>query len=244
MSAALQLLYNSLAVAPNVPIPFSAAGGTTPYSFNVLPGGAGGTIDPVTGLYTAPPTYGSDTVQVADSLGNTAIARVNIDPAILLVCDIIQNQMGLGPNQVYLYNQKINIPTDSLLYIAVGVVSCKPFGNSNAPSDFSGSSLDSGQSTNFQATLSLDVFSRDLEALNRKEELIMALYSNYSQQQQELNGFYIARLPMNFLNLSEIDGAAILYRFNISVNIQYQVTKTTAAEYYNTFTMPPTVDTD
>ena len=242
--SALQLLYNSLAVAPNIPLPFSAVGGTSPYTFNVLPGGAGGSIDPVTGLYTDPPAYGTDVVQVADSLNNTAIARVNIDPAILLVCDIIQNQMGLSTGQVYLYNQKINIPTDSKLYIAVGVVTCKPFANSNAPAGFSGSGLNSGQSTNFLATLSFDVFSRDLEALNRKEELIMALFSNYSIQQQELNGFYIARLPMSFLNLSEVDGAAILYRFNISVNIQYQVTKTTAAEYYSTFTMPPTVDTD
>lgn len=231
--SAVQLLSNSLAVLPNVPTPFDASGGTPPYTFTVLEGGAGGSIDS-DGLYTAPAGYGIDIVQVEDSLGSFAQTKIVVDSPIQLMCDIIQNQMGLSPGQVYVYNQKINIPTDNKIYIAVGVISCKPFSNSNKSYGV-GSGFQSIQSTNFQATLSVDILSKSIDALNRKEEIILALMSQYSETQQELNGFYIAKISSAFVNLSEIDGAAIPYRFNISINIQYQITKTQPVDYFDSF---------
>lgn len=232
--SAIQLLSNSLALAPNTIIPFSAQGGTGPYTFTVLDGGVGGSVNPVTGLYSAPSGYGFDLLQVEDSLGDFINARILVGSYLQLVCDIIQKSMGLNEGQVYLYNQKIDIPTDSQIYIAVGVISCKPFGNTKT-SDGSGLGFRNIQSTNFQSLLSIDILSRSIEALNRKEELLMALNSQYSQTQQELNGFYIARLSSAFANLSEVDGAAIPYRFNISVNVQYQITKTTPVDYFDSF---------
>ena len=50
---------------------FAASGGVPPYSFSVMSGGAGGTIDPKTGAYTAPATLASatssDTILVTDT---------------------------------------------------------------------------------------------------------------------------------------------------------------------------------
>lgn len=232
--SAIQLLSNSLALAPSTIIPFSAAGGTGPYTFTVLEGGVGGFINPVSGLYTAPAAYGSDLIQVEDSLGDFTNVRVLIGSYIQLVCDVIQKSMGLEQGQVYLYNQKIDIPNDSRLYISVGEISCKPFGNS-IKTDGSGGGVNTIQSTNFQALLDIDILSRSIEALNRKEEVLLALNSQYSESQQELNGFFIAKLSSAFLNLSELDGAAIPYRFKISVNIQYQITKSTPVDYYDSF---------
>lgn len=238
--SALILLANSLAVAPNTPLPFSGSGGTAPYSYSVQSGGAGGSIDPSTGLYVAPPVLGSDTIQVADAEGNTAQSDVLIGSALELLCDIIEKEMGLENGQVYLYNQKINIPSDSRLYIAVGVLSPKPFSNSNkmVESDFG---LNSVQSVNMQALVSIDILSRSTEALNRKEEVILALNGNYAQSQQELNSFYLGKITTGFTNLSEIDGAAIDYRFNLSLNIQYTITKTKAVDYFDTFDSPEVV---
>lgn len=241
--SALQIVANSFFVMPNTPVPFGASGGTPPYAFNIFQGGAGGSINPSTGLYQAPPNFGIDNVQVTDSLGATSTVKIQIDSAIQLVCDVIQNQLNLQQGQVYLYNQKINIPTDSRLYVAVGIISCKPFSNTNKY-DGSGSNSNAVQSTNFQALLSIDILSRGLDALNRKEEIIMALMSNYAESQQEINGFYIGKISSGFVNLSDIDGAAIPYRFNISVNIQYQITKTVGVAYFDTFTMPPSVTED
>lgn len=230
----LALLQNISSIAPRMKTPFAGTGGTAPYSYAVLGGGAGGTIDPVTGLYVAPATTGTDTVQVTDSLAATAQASIKIRTALELFCDVIQTDMDLDDGQVYLWDQKIDIPTDSRLYIAIAVMSCKPFGNSNRP-DSSGSGLDAEQFASFMATLSVDILSRGPEARDRKEEVILALKSNYAQSQQEANSFYIAPLSTAFTNLSEVDGAAIPYRFNISVNLQYAVKKSQAISYYDDF---------
>jgi hypothetical protein len=118
----------------------------------------------------------------------------------------------------------------------VSVLQCKPFANTNF-ADGSGSGLDSVQSINMVATLGIDVISRSNEALLRKEEVLMALASDYSQAQQEANSFNIGKLPMGgqFVNLSPVDGAAIPYRFNISVNIQYFKRKVKAVPYFDDF---------
>ncbi len=57
-------------------ITFGASGGLTPYSFSIA--GGLGTIDPLTGFYTAPSEAGIDTVRVTDSAGGTAEATVTV----------------------------------------------------------------------------------------------------------------------------------------------------------------------
>lgn len=234
----LSILSNSQAVLPGNTTPFSGTGGTAPYVYSVVGGGAGGSINPSTGMYTAGVLTGSDTILVTDAALATATKTVYIMNALELFCDILQVEMGLAAGRVYLWDQKINSPNDNDLFITVGVVSCKPFANSN---QWDGTN--SVQSVNMFATLSVDVNSRGPAARDRKEEVILALNSNYAQTQQELNGFYIAKVSSGFANLSQEDGAAIPYRFNISVNIQYAVKKIKAVGYYDTFA-PVYVSTD
>jgi hypothetical protein len=90
------------------------------------------------------------------------------------------------------------------------------------------------------AQLQVDIISRDTEARDRKEEVILALNSNYARTQQAANSFNIGALPpgAQFVNLSEQDGAAIPYRFSIPVAIQYFFTKTTAVASFGTFQTP------
>lgn len=233
----LALLQNATAVGPNLTVPFSGIGGATPYSYSVVAGGAGGSVDPTTGLYTSPAITGIDTVQVTDALAATATAQIKTLNALELFCDVIQNELGLSDGRVALWDQKFPIPTDSDLFIEIAVISCKPFGNTRSE-DGSGSGLSLVQSVNMLASLSIDIMSRGPSARDRKEEVILALKSIYSQQQQELNSFYIASISHGFVNLSQRDGAAIPYRFNISVNMQYFITKIKTAPYYSTFQNP------
>jgi hypothetical protein len=73
--------------------------------------------------------------------------------------------------------------------------------------------------------------------------VLLALGSIYAEQQQELNSFKIGQIPSGFMNLSEIDGSAIPYRFNIVCTIQYFVQKTNPVGYFDTFQDPAiTVD--
>ncbi len=57
---------------------FSAEGGLAPYVYEMV--GGGGTIDPSSGLYTAPGAPGSATVRVHDALGNASYADVDVLP--------------------------------------------------------------------------------------------------------------------------------------------------------------------
>ena len=159
------------------------------------------------------------------------------------ICDIIQTDMGLSDGQVYTYNQKINIPTDSQLYIAVGELSSKPFGSSlTYGASGSASGYYSTESVNVMTTVSVDIMSRSTEALHRKEEVVMALNSHYSIQIQEANSFSIAKLPINLVNLGHLEGTAIPYRFNFSFNITYFKSKIQSIDYYDTFSEHTIID--
>ncbi len=235
------------AVGINLTSSFGASGGTAPYVYTLRPNGAGGTINSSTGLYAAPAvlpvaavnsitgTYLApnfyDTIVATDATGLTATAQILVGDALLLFCDIIQTELSLPLGRVYLWDQKLFQPTDNGLYVAVSVISCRPFGNTTSYT--SGTGLSSVQSVNMFAQLQVDIISRDSSARTQKEFVLMALMSDYAQRQQQANSFLIGRLPpgSQFNNLSSPDGAAIPYRFTIAVGIQYFVTNTQATNY-------------
>lgn len=242
----LTLACSISAMAPGLTTSFQASGGVEPYIYTVQSAGAGGVINSSTGIYTAPPAMNSnpkrttDVIRATDDMGNFTTLPILITNPLGLFCDVIQKEMELDAGRVYLWDQKLNQPNDSGLYVAVGVISCKPFANTISY-DGSGGGLDAVQSVNMLATLSIDAISRGPEARDRKEEIILALNSVYAQSQQELNSFYIGKLPPGgqFVNLSQVDGAAIPYRFNISINMQYFVSKLKPATYFDDFAPVP-----
>jgi hypothetical protein len=234
------------AMGPGLQASFLGSGGVEPYVYSVVPGGAGGSINSSTGLYTAPlvaptdPRLSYATIKVTDADLDEATTTVYVADALGLFCEVIQREMGLADGRVYLWDQKISQPKDSGLFISVQFLNGKPFGNTNRPvsqGSAPGDGLDSFQSINMLATLQLSIQSRSTEALRRKEEVILALNSDYAQAQQEANSFYIGKLPAGsqFVSLSNIDGAAIPYRFDISVNVQYFYRKVTEVPYMSEF---------
>lgn len=234
----ITITQSATAVGTLTPASFLATGGVEPYVWAVLPGGAGGSINSSTGQYTGPATlYSSpqrayDTIRVTDDDSDTATAQILVGTPLVLFCEIIQREMGLANGRVYEWDQKIMQPTDSGLYIAVSVPVCKPFGSGNK--FVNGIQV---QSVNMMATVDIDIISRGPSARDRKEEIILALNSIYAEQQQEANSFYIAKLPASsqFVNLSNVDGAAIPYRYRISINMQYMVKKSPVAPYFDEF---------
>lgn len=242
---ALTLSQTATAVGANCPASFLALGGTAPYVYSISPYGSGGVIDSSTGVYTAPNQVSSDprtiydTIRVVDSLLETATAQILVGTPLLLFCEIIQNQLGLANGRVYLWDQKIMQPTDSDLYVAVSVDSCKPFGNSNRQSK---NGIASEQFVSMFATIGINIISRGPSARDRKEEVILALESDYARRQQDSNSFYIGKLSTSFLNLSDVDGAAIPYRYKISVNMQYFFAKTQSTIYFDSFNLTEIVN--
>lgn len=240
----LTLTQTATAVGPGIQASFLGIGGTEPYVYSVVTGGAGGTVDASTGIYVAPATVQSDpaklydTVMVTDDDAATATTQILVGTPLLLFCEVLQQELGLAAGRVYLWDQKLMQPTDSGLYVAVSVPSCKPFANVNR--NVNG---DAEQFVSMQATVDIDIISRSSAARDRKEDVILALNSIYAQKQQEANSFYIAKLPgSRFLNISDVDGAAIPYRYRISIAMQYFYKKTKAADYFDGFEVTPYTD--
>ena len=173
-------------------------------------------------------------MQVVDSVAAVATAQILVGTPLMLLCDIIQKGMGLANGRVYLWDQKIIQPTDYGLYIAISNPSCRPFANINAYVS-TNSGLSSAQSVNMMALIDMDIISRGPEARDLKEGVILSLYSNYSESQQLANSFFIGRISKSFLNLSQVDGAAIPYRYKISCQMQYMYSTTQAVPYFDKF---------
>jgi hypothetical protein len=244
----LSLIQTYTACGAGLNVSFSGFGGTAPYSYSVVASvtAAGGTIDAVTGIYTAPFTLppsvnnAYDVIQVTDATAATTTSQILIGSSLILFCDILQTQLGLANDHIYLWDQKLIEPKDYSLYIAVSVLNSKPFGNTNK---FNGTTLQNVQSINMQDILQIDAISRGPAARDNKANILMALNSQYAEQQQEFNSFYIGKLPYggNFNNLSSVDGAAIPYRFQIQVTLQYFVTLIQSNNYYDTFNQPTVI---
>lgn len=224
------------AVMNGVSFPLAAFGGVEPYTWSIEPTKTiGGTISP-TGDYTAPAQKnGIDRIVVTDSTPVTPLKAtydVNVGTAFHMAADIIKTELGLADDQIFLYNTKFNPPKDERMYVAINPLTLRVFGSSNKVVDGGEGSL---QSVNVFAPVDVTIYSRSTEALLRKEEVVMALDSNYARSQQELNGFYIGKVSGSMVNLNLIEGAAIPYMFNIQVNLQYKVTKQSAVPYFDTF---------
>lgn len=239
---ALSLYQTKTALGPSRIAYFLGSGGTGAMTYSVVAGGAGGTINATTGFYTAPatvpvnPSQSSDTIMVTDSASPTpatATATIMVGNTLDLVCDIIQHELGLASGRVFQWNGKIFQPTDQSMYVVIAVPGIKPFANTTKPKD--GDWANSEQCAYLMATLDINVISRNTEASRRAPEVIMALLSQYSQAQQENNSFHIGRLPTRINDLSGIDGAAIPYRYQFSVNVQYSEKKIKADDLFDTF---------
>lgn len=211
-----------------VRVPLSASAGTPPYTYSILSGG--GSIDGA-GVFTAPFAVSTTVVQAEDSLGVLATTKLFTGTPFHLVADIIRRELGLNNEQVVLFNQKYTVPNDGTLYVAIELLSSRVFGSTNRMVDASG--MEQDQSINVFATLDIAVMSASTQAIYRKDEVVMALDSVYSRQQQELNGFYIAKVSDNIAQLNNIEGSRIPYYSNISVNIQYASRKQTVVPYFD-----------
>lgn len=237
----LALTQSLTAVGSNGFSSFLGIGGVPPYTYALAMNGAGGAIDATTGAYNAPdvvssnPIHAYDTVIVTDSTAATASSRILVGTPLILLCDIIQVGMGLYSDQIWLWESKINIPTDSRLYVAVSVPNSRPFGNINGQQNVVDGGLNQVLSVNMVATIDIDILSRGPEARDRKEEVILVLKSTYAEQQQEANSFFIGSANNRMINLSSIDGAAIPYRYKITVQMQYMKTITLPSPYFDTF---------
>lgn len=150
------------------------------------------------------------------------------------ICKILQNQLALTNEQIWIYNQKRNIPNDFGIYYVVQYNGQRIIGNIRKEIA-TNQGLVEYQSVHNLAQYNIEIFSRSNDVREAKDQAIMALNSTYSQQVQETNGFQIARNSFQVTNTSEVEGVAELNRYSISFNVTYMSETSKSIDYFDTF---------
>lgn len=159
-----------------------------------------------------------------------------------LIAGLLRAYMELTTEQVVVYNQKWKIPNDDRLYITVSSIGPnKSYGATVAQADGPDKQNPALIETVAVATremIAIDIYSRGQGAVDRKEEILMALASSPMQQLCEEYAIKVARIPLTFADLSGIEGVARLNRFHLAFAVLRTRTKSTAIVYYDQFAKP------
>ena len=134
---------------------------------------------------------------------------------------------------VIIYAQNIKLFNTDKIQITVKTISVSPFSNRNKFITDNGK-YKQVQDINTSNMMQIDVYSRNNEARNRYAEVVMALNSVYSQQQQEKYNFKIGTIPQ-VNNISGIDGGSDINRYSITFTALVHEQKITEIDYYDKF---------
>jgi hypothetical protein len=150
---------------------------------------------------------------------------------------ILIHEMGIESERVNIFNQRISEELLEKEGIFI-YLECLP---SSVISNRSRYDIDpvSGdfieiQDLNMKDPVSIGIFSKNTDAFLKKDEVLLALNSHYSQQLQEAHSFRIFRnAPVE--DLSHLEGAALLYRYDIPIIIFSWSQKKNTVGFYDKF---------
>ena len=148
-----------------------------------------------------------------------------------LIRMICKSQMNLQDDHVSIYDQKWVIPPYDDLFLVVEYRNGKTLMNRNYFDNSTGTPQEV-QTVNMLENIVVGVFSRNNEALWRKEEVFMALASSYAQFIQEQYAFKIARCG-TIQDLSSLEGTASLKRYDIEIQSYAWYEKIISPNYIN-----------
>lgn len=133
------------------------------------------------------------------------------------VLRVIRDYMQLNEDRIWLRNQNISAPTDNDLFIIVGEGTAQIV---SVTSDFNESTGAEIQRILRYVPINIDVVSRSREAVERKEEVIMAFSSIIGQRYMEDENMKSMRAP-DIQDISEVEASSSLHRFRVSVIISH-----------------------
>lgn len=160
-----------------------------------------------------------------------------------IIVDIIRNEMALPADQVIIRSQNFKMPNDKKLYVIVGMVDTQVV-SARLPTirviedDSLNPVVIETQESQMNEYIQIDILSYTTEAIQKKAQIIHALNSIFSKQQQEANNFKIARNTRSFVNTSYAEGGSNLNRFSITFSCltwQRREKELTGNDYYDQF---------
>lgn len=149
------------------------------------------------------------------------------------LADILRVVMGLNDEQVWVYNQRREVPPDLNFYIVVGLMGMQQCGGGINHFKSGSNKEELGQI--MQETLTIKLYSKDTEAIRRAPEAIGSFASTYSQQLQEKFGFKVHTVPTSMVDASFLEGTSILYRMDITLRVSRGYAQEIPVQYYDEF---------
>ena len=130
--------------------------------------------------------------------------------------NILKEELALLDDQIWIRNQNKVIPNDNKLYVIVGLSDAMMMSVTNESVSVP-EGLNEVQKIVMRENIQIDILSRDIQAVQRRYEVIAALRSVYAQQVQELNEFKIFKFSQSFINSSDAEGGSNINRFTIVI---------------------------
>ena len=162
---------------------------------------------------------------------------------LIIIEGLSSSDVAFDPKRVMIWNNRSVVPRDKALFIIIEHGSpARTFANSTEH-ESRGDDLYEIQSVTKQEFYNIDIMSRNNSAERRKEEIVMALRSMYSQNQQEERGIMIAKIA-NLIDISGVEGSARLFRFQCSVTLHASYTKEKVVRHYDTFDVEVNTEND
>lgn len=160
---------------------------------------------------------------------------------IKVIADLVQEEMDLKAERVFLYNQDVDLKPDDGIYVVVGILGDKPFGTTVEHLDDPTLGLVERQTVNVQEIYSILIFSKDGTARQRRHEIIFALNGLAAQQAMEKHSFRIGNLPTTLVDVSEVEETYRLNRYSLTFNCLVAYGRDRAVEYFDDFTGSPSL---
>ena len=135
---------------------------------------------------------------------------------IVSIANILQYRMNLNNNQIILNYQKNQIPPDGL-YLTLNYSGPDEAIASQATFDSSTQTEINEAVYSHNINIQIMSLSPDNSARIRKEEIPLALRSNYAKQIADKNLLGISWLPSDILDISYFDETAFLNRFSMNI---------------------------
>ncbi len=152
-----------------------------------------------------------------------------------IICDILQHELELDPGQIMVYNQRFKIPPSTGVFITVGMIGIKPYSNQSTQVG-SEEGMVEHQSVAMSELLSINVMSSNTGSIDLYPFVLMALASNYSQQQQDTYQITIARIPKAANDTSFLEETSQMTRQTVTLQCLRSYSKIKSIDYYDDFT--------
>lgn len=171
------------------------------------------------------------------SKDNIEIEKV-IQKLLLYELDLPENygadKDGFIIPSVYVYSPDVSLGTTDKLQVGIQSIGSVIVSNNNYTKDVNGD-FSEIQETVINDNIQIDITSRNNEARLRRFEVVTALHSIRAQEYQDLYNFRIFQIPSSFVNTNNIEGGYRIYRYTITVPVQYMRRYVKYIDYYDKF---------